>query len=103
MLLNEEQRMIQDTARGFAQQEIAPHASEWDAAEEFPEDLVHRFGQMGFLGMTIAEKWGGAETDNVCLAIVVEEVSAADGAAGLGTAQDTGEFAVSSSAPGRDV
>ena len=83
MLLNEEQRMIQDTARGFAQQEIAPHASEWDAAEEFPEDLVHRFGQMGFLGMTIAEKWGGAETDNVCLAIVIEEISAADGAAGL--------------------
>ena len=83
MLLNQEQQMIQDSARAFARAEIAPHAAEWDSAEAFPEDIVRRFGQMGFLGMTISEKWGGAETDNVCLAVVIEEISAADGAAGL--------------------
>ena len=83
MLLNQEQQMIQDSARAFARAEIAPHAAEWDSAEAFPEDIVRRFGQMGFLGMTISEKWGGAETDNVCLAVVIEEISVADGAAGL--------------------
>ena len=83
MLLNEEQRMIQETARAFAKEEIAPNAVVWEEAELIPEDIFQRFGEMGFLGMTISEQWGGAATDNVCLAIVVEEIAAADGAAGL--------------------
>ena len=83
MLLNEEQRMIQETARAFAKEEIAPNAVVWEEAELIPEDIFQRFGEMGFLGMTISEQWGGAGADNVCLAIVVEEISAADGAAGL--------------------
>ena len=83
MLLNEEQLMIQESARQFAQTEIAPYAADWDAAESFPDDIVEKLGEMGFLGMTVSDNWGGAGSDNVCLAVVIEEISAADGAAGL--------------------
>lgn len=78
MLLTEEQIMIRDTARNFAQEQIAPHAAQWDREHTFPENVVKAMGELGFMGMTIPEQWGGAEAGSVALALVVEEIAAAD-------------------------
>lgn len=78
MFLTEEQIMIRDTARSFAQQQIAPFAEEWDKHHTFPADVVKAMGELGFMGMTIPEQWGGAEAGAVALALVVEEIAAAD-------------------------
>lgn len=83
MLLSDDQILIRDSAREFAQGEIAPRAAEMDKTAEFPTDIAVKLGELGFLGMTISEEWGGIGADNVSLALVIEEVSAADGACGL--------------------
>lgn len=83
MLLSDDQILIRDSAREFAQREIAPRAAEMDKTAEFPTDIAVKLGELGFLGMTISEEWGGIGADNVSLALVIEEVSAADGACGL--------------------
>ena len=83
MLLSDDQILIRDSAREFAQREIAPRAAEMDKTAEFPTDIAVKLGELGFLGMTISEEWGGIGADNVSLALVIEEISAADGACGL--------------------
>ena len=83
MLLSDDQAMIRESARSFAQAEVAPLSAEWDRTAEFPTDIARRLGELGFLGMTISEEWGGAGADNVSLALVIEEISAADAACGL--------------------
>ena len=83
MLLTDDQTMIKESARAFAQAEIAPFAAEWDQTARFPTEVAGRLGELGFLGMTISEEWGGAGADYVSLAVVIEEISAADGACGL--------------------
>ena len=83
MLLSDDQILIRDSAREFAQGEIAPRAAEMDKTAEFPTDIAVKLGELGFLGMTISEEWGGIDADNVSLALVIEEISAADGACGL--------------------
>ena len=83
MLLSDDQILIRDSAREFAQREIAPRAAEMDKTAEFPTDIAVKLGELGFLGMTISEEWGGIDADNVSLALVIEEISAADGACGL--------------------
>ena len=83
MLLSDDQILIRDSAREFAQGEIAPRAAEMDKTAEFPTDIAVKLGELGFLGMTISEEWGGIGADNVSLALVIEEISAADGACGL--------------------
>ena len=83
MLLSDDQILIRDSAREFAQGEIAPRAAEMDKTAEYPTDIAVKLGELGFLGMTISEEWGGIGADNVSLALVIEEISAADGACGL--------------------
>ena len=83
MLLSDDQILIRESAREFAQGEIAPRAAEMDKTAEFPTDIAVKLGELGFLGMTISEEWGGIGADNVSLALVIEEISAADGACGL--------------------
>jgi len=83
MLLTTDQVLIRDAARAFAQAEIAPRAAEMDKTAEFPTDIAEKLGELGFFGMTISEEWGGAGSDNVSLALVIEEIAAADGACGL--------------------
>ena len=83
MLLSDDQILIRESAREFAQGEIAPRAAEMDKTAEFPADIAVKLGELGFLGMTISEEWGGIGADNVSLALVIEEISAADGACGL--------------------
>ena len=78
----EEQRMIRDMAREFAQREIAPHAAAWAEAGWIDDRLVAQMGELGLLGMVVPEEWGGSYIDYVAYALAVEEISAGDGATG---------------------
>jgi len=81
--LTEEQRMIRDTVREFAQGEIVPRAREIDETGEFPHDIVQKMGELGLMGLPFPEKYGGAGADTVSYALAVEELSAASGSIGL--------------------
>ena len=78
MTLNEQQRMIQETARRFAQTEIVPHLKEFEA-HGVSEKLIQKLGQAGLMGICIDPEWGGAGADFVSYVLAMEEISAADG------------------------
>ncbi|QJR10853.1 Acyl-CoA dehydrogenase [Usitatibacter rugosus] len=80
--LTDEQRMIRDTARDFAQSELAPHAGRWDHEGWLPEAVLAKLGELGFLGMVVPEQWGGSFTDYVAYALAMEEISAGCAATG---------------------
>ncbi len=83
MILSEEQSLIRDTARAFAQEQVAPHSRAWEEAGEIPRPLLTEMGKLGFLGMTVPVEWGGAGADMVSYVLALEEIAAADG--GLST------------------
>lgn len=83
MILSEEQILIRDTARAFAQEQVAPHTRAWEAAGEIPRPLLAEMGRLGFLGMCVPAEWGGAGADMVSYVLALEEIAAADG--GLST------------------
>lgn len=80
MILTEEQQMIRDAARDFAQEQLAPNAEAWAAQGKVPMEVLQAMGELGFMGMTVPEKWGGANTDYVSYALALEEIAAGDGA-----------------------
>jgi alkylation response protein AidB-like acyl-CoA dehydrogenase len=80
--LSEEQQMIQDVAREFAQSEIAPIAAEFDQSGQFPIESVRKAGELGFMGVEIPEEYGGAGLDAISYALVMSEISAADASHG---------------------
>ncbi|HKU36616.1 MAG TPA: acyl-CoA dehydrogenase family protein [Polyangiales bacterium] len=88
--LPETHRTIRSMARDFAQAEIAPHAAGWDEHEEFPRALIPKLGKLGFLGIQIDPEYGGAGLDTLAYALIVEEISRADGAIGLTVASHNG-------------
>ena len=57
--LTEEQRMIRDAARDFAQSEIVPIAAEFDASGEFPVETIRQMGELGLMGIEVPEEYGG--------------------------------------------
>ncbi len=79
----EQQRMIRDMARDFANRVIAPVAAELDATERFPKEIVKQMGELGLLGMNVDEKYGGAGLDAVCYVAAMEEVSRACASCGV--------------------
>jgi len=79
MLLNEEQRLIRDTARNFARERLAPFAAEWDREARFPAQAIKEMAALGFLGMTVPPEWDGAGLDMVSYALALMEVAAGDG------------------------
>jgi alkylation response protein AidB-like acyl-CoA dehydrogenase len=80
--LTEEQEMIRDAAREFAQAEIVPIAAEFDASGEFPMDTVRKMGELGLMGIEVPEVYGGAGLDSIGYTLALIEVSAADAAHG---------------------
>lgn len=80
MQYTEEQQLIQDMAKSFAQEQIKPFASEWDQKGIFPKKALTQMGELGFLGMLIPEEWGGSGTGTLAYVLALEEVAAADGA-----------------------
>ncbi len=79
MLLSEDQTLIRDTARQFAQDKLWPNAGEWDRTGDFPTVAVAEMGALGFLGMLVPDEWDGAGADFVSYALAIEEVAAGDG------------------------
>jgi len=75
--LTEEQKMIKETARDFANEQLAPLAAEHDRTEEFTAPQAKLLGDMGFLGMMVPEEFGGAGLDTVSYVLAMEEVSRA--------------------------
>jgi len=75
--LNDEQRMLRDMVREFAEKEIRPRAAEIDRTDEFPRDLWARMAELGILGMTLPTEYGGAGMDTLCWAIAQEEMARA--------------------------
>ncbi len=80
--LTEEQLMIQAAARDFAEQQIAPVASEFDASGEFPLENIQAMGELGLMGIEVPEAYGGAGLDTIGYVLAMIEVSAADAAHG---------------------
>ena len=81
--LGAEVEMLRSTVRDFATAEIAPRAAEIDRANEFPMDLWKKFGDLGLLGITVEEEYGGAYLGYVAHIVAMEEISRASAAVGL--------------------
>lgn len=81
--LTEEQQMIQDMARKFAEREIKPVAAEFDRSHRHPEELVAKMGELGLLGVTIPEEYGGAGMDYICYVLSMIEISKACASCGV--------------------
>ena len=79
----EEQIAIRDTARDFAQNEIAPTTIERDIKAEFPFEIVKKLGEFGFMGMMVPPEWGGAGFDAVSYVLAMEEISKVDASVGV--------------------
>jgi len=81
--LTEEQQLVQQTAREFAEKEIKPIATEYDEEQKFPWDTVNKLGKLGFMGIIAPEKYGGAGLDYISYVLAIKEISRACGAHGL--------------------
>jgi hypothetical protein len=79
--LSDEQRLIRETAREFADREIMPRARDNDREERFDLELVKRLGEMGYLGAPVDERYGGRSLDYVSYGLIVEEIGRADSSA----------------------
>ncbi len=81
--LGETTDMLRETIRAFAKKEIAPRAAEIDGSNTFPRDLWPKLGELGVLGITVAEEYGGANMGYLAHVIAMEEISRASGSVGL--------------------
>ena len=79
--LTDEQKLIAETAREFADGEIAPRARESDRAGRFDRELAGKLGEMGYLGAPVAEEYGGRGLDYLSYGLIIEEVGRADSSA----------------------
>ncbi len=73
--LSEEQQLIRDTAREFADKELAPNAGRWDKELHFPREAIEKAAELGFMGVTIPEEYGGSQLGNVTLCMLLEEIN----------------------------
>ncbi|NUN10376.1 MAG: acyl-CoA dehydrogenase [Ignavibacteriaceae bacterium] len=79
----EEQLMIQQTAREFAESEIAPTAVERDLTCEFPTEIIKKMGELGFMGMMVSPDYGGAGMDTISYVLAMTEISKVDASVGV--------------------
>ena len=81
--LTEEQIMIRDAARDFAQNELLPGVIERDEKQQFPAEQIKQMGELGFLGMMVDPKYGGSGLDTVSYVLAMEEISKVDASASV--------------------
>jgi len=80
MILSDQQEMIRESAARFAEQRLAPNSRKWEAAGAVDPGALREMGQLGFMGMTVPEKYDGAGLDYVSYALALMEIAAGDGA-----------------------
>jgi len=73
--LNEEQKMLKEMVHHFAENEINPVAKELEQKREFPSALIKKLAELGLMGMSVPEKYGGSETGSLSVSLVIEELS----------------------------
>jgi butyryl-CoA dehydrogenase len=73
--LTEEHKMLQEMARDFANNELVPHAAEWDQKAEFPKEAIKKMAELGLMGIVIPTELGGAGMDNLAYVIALEEIA----------------------------
>ena len=79
MVLSEEQQQVRDALADFCRNEIVPKAAQWDRDHVFPKDIHQQLAALGCYGVMVPQEYGGAGLDAVCLALILEEIAAADG------------------------
>jgi len=87
--LSDEQRLLRDTVREFARQEVAPVAEELDRTKAFPYEIVRKMGELGLMGIPFAEEYGGGGADTLAYALAVEELARVDSSVGITMAAHT--------------
>lgn len=88
--LPEELLVLQKTVREFAAAEVAPYSKTWDDEERFPAELIPKLGNLGLLGMSVPERYGGSEMSMQAIALVVEELAKVDGSVAITVASHNG-------------
>jgi alkylation response protein AidB-like acyl-CoA dehydrogenase len=81
--LTEEHLMIRDAARDFAQNELLPGVIERDEKQQFPDELVRKMGELGFMGVMVDPKYGGSGMDTISYVLIMEELSKIDASASV--------------------
>jgi alkylation response protein AidB-like acyl-CoA dehydrogenase len=96
--LSQEQQLLRDTIRAFCEREVLPRTDEWNRDERFPWELIPSLAELGLLGMTVPERFGGTHMPLLDYSIVIEELAAADGSVALTVASHnslcTGQIAL---------
>ena len=88
--LSEHQILLRDSVRRFVNERVKPNARAWDKEEKFPHDVVNELGDLGFLGIMVAEEFGGGGMGPMETAIAVEEIARGDGSLALTVASHNG-------------
>ena len=81
--LSREHEEFRRSVRAFAEEQIAPHAAEWDRKHHFPIDVVRSMGDLGLFGLTAPEEYGGADGDFTSLCVAIEELGRVDQSMGI--------------------
>jgi len=81
--LTDEHLLIRDAAREFAQSELLPGVIERDNKQEFPQELVRKMGELGFMGIMVDPKYGGSGMDTISYVLIMEELSKIDASASV--------------------
>jgi alkylation response protein AidB-like acyl-CoA dehydrogenase len=87
--LTDEQRLLRDTVRDFARQEVGPVAEELDRTKSFPYELVAKMGELGLMGIPFPEEYGGGGADTLAYALAVEELTRIDSSVAITMAAHT--------------
>jgi alkylation response protein AidB-like acyl-CoA dehydrogenase len=88
--LTDEQALLRQSVREFAEQELRPHVMEWDEAQHFPRELLPRLAELGLMGMQFPEEYGGAALSAIDYCICVEELARVDPSICLSVAAHNG-------------